>query len=368
MQRHSMSDGSLAQRVTRALAVGFSLTALGLNACLLLLPRARGPQPEPTESAHRRSTSHVHAPSLPPQIAMQLSTARASGDGAALNSLFELESHGSQAVASAALDGIAQIGGERARYFLVQRLGEAPDAELSNISQALAQLSDPLAREALRAATHSARASVRGAAFEALSTLDTDDVRDFMLARLTPADAAASIAYFADCREPRALPALEQLARQAPAELRSSVLEALFAQGRIAEAATERLLRADAEVCDAVLDTRPLPAGMRGALRQASIARLRAGGITTGSVFDFLEQDLSSDAREALVEAAHEPASAERALSALSTRGDRASLDALDRLSHDSDRGLSARAQCALWSQPDSRTQRVASRVAQRGT
>ncbi len=368
MRSHALNDESLARRVTRALAVGFSVTALGLNAWLWCSPKPIPVPPELPASLHRRTTNRASAASLAPEVVARLNAARASSDGPALESLLDLATHGAPAVAAAALEGIAQIGGERARSFLVQRLHDAPDTDLSKLTEALAQLSDPLAREALRTAARSPRVVLRSAAFEALATLDTDDVRDFMLGQLSGPDADSSIGYFADCRDPRAVPALERIAREGATDQRRAVLGSLFAQGEVAEPATDRLLRADGEVCDAVLDTRPVPFAMRRAVRQASIARLRAGAITTGSVFDFLEQDLSNEARAALVEAAHDPGSAERALSALATRGDRASLDALNRLAHDSDRGLSARAACALQSQPDSRTQRLTTRVAQRGT
>ena len=367
MQHQPVSGAPLPRRIWRAVAIGFSVTALALNYWSLSGACASG------EAAKRASTNGIRAakrvtaaPSR--EVLSQVNALTDRGDGPALESLIDLAIHGSRSVASAALTGIAQIGGDRARSFLAQRFRDASDLELPSFAGALAQLGDAQSRELLRQAARSPRSSARAAALEALSTLDTIDVRDFMLNQLTTADPTVSVSYFSDCRDPRALPALERLAREAPLALRRSVVDALFAQGALAQPAITRLLRVDEQTSNVVLDTRPTPLGARLALRQASIERLRAGAITTGSVFDFLEQDLSDESREALLRAAREPASAERALSALATRGDRASRSALAKLGNDSDRGLAARAACALQSQLDSRTQQSPLRFAKRGT
>jgi hypothetical protein len=189
--------------------------------------------------------------------------------------------------------------------------------------------------------------------------MDVPEVRELMLTRLNEREPpAAVINYFANCQEPRALPALERLVRDAPTELRSAVIASLFAQGESATPVIARLVRGDDELSDALLGASPSTAQARRVLRQASVLRLRAGAITEGAVFDFLEQDLSSEAREALLVAARDPASAERALMALWNRGDRASQSALQRLANDSDRGLAARAACTLRAEPGSSVRR----------
>jgi len=115
-----------------------------------------------------------------------------------------------------------------------------------------------------------------------------------------------------------------------------------------------------------VLDVQPLGFEAHRALREASIARLRAGAVVSGRLFDFLSGDLTAASREALVLAAGDPACAESALRALTTRGDRESLTALGRLAQSDDALLAAEASCALASQPDSRSQRLLQREAQR--
>lgn len=327
--RQPVNDSSLARRIARALAVGFSVTALALNAWSLSLSDA------PRAPTAQRAPARAHG-MRPPEPA---ATAR-----------------------SAAVPSADRTTSEAANAVLLLRFQSAADDELSELAQELAKLADPRAHQALFVAARSARAPLRSAALEALAPLDDDDVRDFMLTQLVGPKAVLSVGYFADCLEPRAIPALERLARDLPTDQRRAAIDALAAQGDGAQPALERLLSADEEICDAVLDTRPLSVAMRRAVRRASIARVRAGAISTGSAFDFLEQDLARESRDTLVQAAHDPASVERALGALSARGDRSSLEALFRLSRDSDRGLAARAACTLSAAPDSRTQRFASR------
>jgi hypothetical protein len=145
------------------------------------------------------------------------------------------------------------------------------------------------------------------------------------------------------------------VARHGDADQRRVAIDALFAQGTSAEDTILRLARADDELCDALLDGQPRTPAARHALRRASIARLREGALSGGPVFQFLQRDLSGEAREALVQAAHDPGSRDSALSSLSARGDSGSLRALSTLSDDVERGLAERAACALLSQPDSR-------------
>ena len=317
-------------RVWRALAIGFSLTAVALNAFaqraphreVLELPSHSGPAPQAT----------ADEPALVPA---PLARADAAGTGVAGND--------SAAVA-----------------LLSSRFNDAPDADLAEIAGQLASRGGPAAHEVLLRAAGSTRPAKRAAALDALATLDTPDVQAFMLEQLNgPEPSLGVVSYFADCQEPRALLALERLARRAPPTLRSAVLASLFSQGPDAEATVVRLLQGDEDLALALLETQPTTAAIRRALRQASVSRLRAGAITGGRVFDFLERDLSAEAREALLQATRDPASAPRALAALASRGDRASLDALQRLANDSDRELAARATCQLRAQTQARGKRV---------
>jgi hypothetical protein len=189
-----------------------------------------------------------------------------------------------------------------------------------------------------------------------LSTLDTADVRDFMLQALAFVEPSAAAGYFLNCREPRALPALERLAKSGDSSQQRVAIDALLAQGVSAQPTLLRLLREDDELCDALLQGQPSTPLARQALRRASIERLRAGALTSGWVFEFLQRDLSGEAREALVEAARDPASRESALNALSVRGDSGSLRALSSLANDVEHSLAQPAACALLSQPDSRS------------
>jgi hypothetical protein len=341
-----------APHVWRALALIFSASALTLALCAKAA-ESRAPAPHGSAPA---------TPLQPPPSAAELAPRErvqargANLDGAALEALIATAEQGEPELLSATLEGIAQIGGDRARQFLVRRFSEATDAELPALASALASLGDAGARAALQSAARGARPARRGAAFEALATLDTADVREFMLQALAEVEPTAAINYFLDCREPRALPALERLARSGDALQTRAAVDALFAQGTGAEGAILRLLREDDELSDALLEGQQATSLAHQALRRASVERLRAGALTLGSVFEFLQRDLSSDAREALVQAARDPASSETALNALSARGDSGSLRALDALANDADQLLAQRAACALLSQPDSRS------------
>ena len=353
MPRQSMTaKGTIG--VWRALALGFSLSTVALQ-CWAMHRSSASPATPARHAGSRELAARRAAPTKEPRSVARVNALRETGDAAALAALIEIAQHGAEGVARAAIEGIAQIGGERARQFLARRFSDATDSELPRLANALAILGDAAAREVLRTAARSSRATSKAAAFEALNTLDTEDVRQFMLKALEDSEPLAAN-YFFDCREPRALPLLERLARSAPPPTRRTAVDALLAQGAAAEPAVERLLRDSEELSNALLESQPLPLAARPAARRSSVARLRAGALLSGSVFDFLERDLSDEAREALVQSAHDSASADRALSALSTRGDRASLDALHQLANDINRGLSERAACALTSNPDSRT------------
>ena len=280
----------------------------------------------------------------------------ANNDDAALDSLFAISEHAAPRVASAALQGIVQIGGQRARAHLAQRFADGADSELRELADALAQLGGSEARGILVQAARSTRIPAREAARAALASLDTADVRAFMLEELIGPDASQAAANFADCQDERAVPGLERLARSAGAELRRTAIAALFAQAGSARAAIERLLRDDDDVSNNVLESPAPTAALRQAQRAVSIQRLRAGAVTSGPVFDFLARDPTADALQALVQAAHDPASADSAISALSSRGDSASRAALSQLADDSDAGLASRAACALSTAPDSRS------------
>lgn len=337
--------------VWQALALAFSASALTLLLCAKPAQSSARPSPNAAPKAD--------APPPPsPQLALlsQVHALRDDGTGAALSSLIAIAQRAEPRLSHAAFEGIAQIGGDRAREFLVRRF-EAGDGEsLPALASALATLGDAAARAVLENAAQSSRPMARSAAFDALSTLDSADVREFMLRALSFVDPSPAAGYFSSCREPRALPALERLAQSGDAALRRLAIDALLAQGASAEPALLRLLRKDDELCDALLEGQPSTPFLRQALRRASIERLRAGALTSGPIFDFLQRDLSRDAREALVQAARDPGSRESALSALSARADNGSLRALSALAVDADQDLSARAACMLLSRPDSRS------------
>lgn len=337
--------------VWRLLALLSSVSALTLALC----PRAQAERPKPPHASAAEPLAPAAAASW---IAPRPQPSMAVNDdlAAALDALIATAQRDAPEARSAALQRIARIGGDRAREFLVRGFHAASDAVLPEFASALATLGDPQARAILRAAARSSRPGARSAAFEALSSLDSADVRDFMVEALDFVDPSPAAGYFSNCREPRALPGLERLARNGDDDQRRLAIAALFAQGASAEEVISRLLRADDELCDALLEGKPPTPAARRALRRASIARLREGALTSGPVFQFLERDLSNEARDALVQAARDSGSRDSALSALSARGDSGSLRALSALSNDGERGLSERAACALLSQPDSRS------------
>ena len=327
MRHPRMMRAARAFRVWRAVAFGFSLTAVALNAVAQRLTWGEVPEPPPHKGLAPQAKADEPAPDGPPRaLRSDAPSARVRDDQSAAAAL------------------------------LAARFKDAADADLAEIAEQLASLGGSRAREVLFRAARSIRPTLRVAALDALGTLDTADVHAFMLEQLNGAEPSLGVVnYFAGCQEPRALPALERLARSAPPTLRSAVLASLFNQGADAEPTVARLLQGDEALVQALLETEPTTAAIRRALRQASVWRLQGGAITGGRVFEFLERDLSAEAREALRQATRDPASAARALAALANRGDRASLRALQQLANDSDRELAARATCQLRSQTGAR-------------
>lgn len=368
----------------RAVALAGSATALGLAfGCLLASPRSPQKLERRAETAvsHERAKMEVETtsdPQAPPKRDAS-STALAElaqSDGArqlelisalaeakdepAVDALTALSERASPEVASAALHAIAVIGGERARLWLEQRLNLARESEQSRFAEALATLGGPEARATLLAAAKtSARGSTRRAALDALGTVDSEDVRAWMLHELAGPAPAAAVHYFADCVEPLALPALEALVRASDTELREQAALALVAQGEAAYPTLARLLRAEIETADAVLNAAKGVLSLRPTLRSASVARLREGALTTGAVFDYLAEDLSPAALQALIEAARDEGSASSAISAIARRGDPLSLRALGALSRDADPEVATQALCAQFRSPDSRARPV---------
>jgi HEAT repeat protein len=350
------ANGEFGLKLWRALALSSSALALALS----LHPKAAQPV-----AANSMSSAHtVGTPPAPLAIDSRSLSAvnalRESGDESALEALIGIQLHAAPDVASAALRGIAQIGGRRAREYLAQRLADANASELPDLAQALAEIGGPEAHEVLRRTAQSTRIPAQDAARAALTSLDTPDARDFMLEELSRPEPAQiqtqAVAYFVDCQDPRAAAALERLIRRASVDLRRIAIDALFAQGDSAQGAIQRLLGEGGELSNSVLESPAPTAALREAQRAASIARLRAGAVTSGPVFDFLAHDLSARARQALMQAAHDPACAESAIAALASRGDSPSLSALSELADDNEAGLASRAACALLSAPDSRS------------
>ncbi|MEO6599970.1 MAG: hypothetical protein ABIQ16_08880 [Polyangiaceae bacterium] len=366
MQPRLLNDKSARMRLWRGVALGLSTLAAGLSGYgTLTQHKAVAVESAPAEHAPRAEhpALAVPRPSLP-MSSEEVTQLAATRDPAALERLFVIAAQEQSGASSAAYDGIAHFGGDRALRFLNQRLNSAPDSELFNAASALTTRGGAQAHAALQAATHSRRVAVRDAAFAALVNVDTPDIRDFMLAALNDPEPTSALSYFLDCRDARALPALERLARSPVEELSRAALEALLAQGTRAEGAFTRLLQADTELTDALLATPPHTASALRSLRTATIARLHEGAVSGGPAFDFLERDLSAESREALIFAARDPASTDTACSALARRGDAASLAALSELANDSDPQLAARASCALASDPDSRSRVPLERVA----
>ncbi len=368
-----MRPGLLNESVTRtrfwrAIALGLSTLAIGLSGYRgLMRQTALGASAPAVERASRAALDPPSLPEPPTALSYQeVTQLAATRDPAVLARLFALAEQGQPQVSSAAYEGIGHFGGDRALRFLSQRLSSANDSDLSDVVNALTTMGGPEARALLRAATHSRRTAVRDAAFAALVNVDTADIRDFMLSALNETEPTAAVSYFLDCREPRALPALERLVRSSVQELSRVALDALLAQGLSAEGAVTRLLQGDTELADALLANPPHTPGALRSLRTAAIVRLHAGAISSGPVFDFLERDLSDDSRDALVFAARDPASADAACNALARRGDASSLTSLSQLANASDPDLAARASCALASDPDSRS-RVPLERAMRG-
>jgi hypothetical protein len=357
MQSVHLKPSPVTRTLWPALAITFSASALSLSLCAKPAESLK----RPPEAAAATELGRPIAPVR--ELRAAVSTLEASRDDAALEASIATVQRSDPQLRSTALQDIAQLGGTRARQFLIGRFTQATDAELPELATALAALGDSPARAVLQTAARGARPAARSAAFYALSTLDTADVREFMLQALGDAEPTAAADYFSNYREPRALPALERIARNGDSSQQRVAISALFAQGVGAETVVFRLLRENDELCDAVLEAQATTPVARRALRRVSIERLRAGALTTGRVFDFLQGDLSADAREALIEAARDPASSASALSALSARGDSASLRALSALSNDAERALAQQASCELLSQPDSRSRPFLQRV-----
>jgi hypothetical protein len=343
----------------RFAALASTVSAVALTARAVPHAKLAPPAPTPIMAA----ANPVVASAEPPPSLARVHALADTADDAALDSLIALAERDAPEIARAALDGIVQIGGKRAREYLASRFADSPSFDLSLLGQSLAELGGPEARAMLFEAARSTRLGAREAARDAIATFDTPDARSFMLEELREPSPLQALAYFADCQDARAVPLLEHIARDATEDLRRSAISALFAQGESAREAVERLLRVGDEVSNDVLETTAAIASLRQAQRAASIARLRAGAITTGAVFDFLARDPSPVARAALVESAHDRASADSAVAALAARGDSASLAALAQLAGDPDPELARRAACAIISAPDSRSPRLLLRL-----
>ena len=194
MQPQLKANGG-AVRVWQALALTFSASALTLSLCAK--PAQSGLQPLPTKAAK----TAVPPPAIAEAAALsRVDALRDDGGAAALESLIAIVQQAEPKLSKAALEGIAQIGGDRAREFLVRRFDTAGSAALPALASALATLGDPAGRAVLQSAAQSTRPAARSAAFSALSTLDSADVREFMLRALTFVDPAPAAAYFSDCR------------------------------------------------------------------------------------------------------------------------------------------------------------------------
>src|SRR5450432_56044 len=249
----------------------------GLSCAASLLAIALTLWPKPVTEARphavvppRVAQNEPAAPD-PPETLSSVHALAENGDQAALDSLIAISQRGTTQVASAALKGIVQIGGVRARAYLAQRFTDGRLSELSELALALAQLGGAEAHEILLQAARSARVSAKDAAREALASLDTPDARSFMLEELSGTDATQAALYFADCQDARAVPRLEGLARDSTADLRRSAIAALFAQGESAHAAIERLLQGDEEVSNDVLESPAPTADLRQAQRATCI-------------------------------------------------------------------------------------------------
>lgn len=333
MRTRILKDCSTSVRSWRSLALLLSALAVGLTGYGRLLP----PPMVARSAAH--GAAHAPDPLEPREMADVSDPPRA------------VSTEPEQASAeSTATDRMAAL------RLLSEKLERAPDSELNDATNALVELGGAQAFALLTAATRSHRRALRDAAFAALLSVDTIENRDFMRAALNGPEAASALNYFLDCRDAQALPALERLARSPLPELSRAALDALLAQGGGAESALIRLLQADTELMDALLASPPHTPNARRALRAAAVARVHDGAINGGPVFDFLEQDLSDESREALLFAAHDPASADAACNALSRRGDAASLASLSQLASDGDPRVAGAASCALASDPDSRS------------
>ena len=331
-----LNAGAQSVRLWRAVALGLSALAVALTAYAELVqhePAARSvPAAHASQPAQESPAADEPAPPVAP-AALETTTAPALTDRRA------------------------------ALRLLGERLEHAPDSDLLETANALIELGGPEAFALLSVTTRSSRSALRNAVFLALSNVDTAENRDFMRAALNGPDALAALSFFSDCRDPQALPTLERLAHSAVPELSQAALDALLAQGTPAEGALTRLLQADTELMDSLFSTPPHTPIARRALRAAAILRIHAGAINSGPVFEFLEQDLSADSREALLFAAHDPACAETACTTLARRGDAVSLASLAQLANDSDARLAGAASCALAADPDLRSRVPLERV-----
>ena len=358
MQPELLNESVARTRFWRAFALGLSSLAIGLSGYRMLLrPTAVVASAPAAEHASRAALDRPSLPGPPARVSYEeVTQLAATRDPAVLQRLFSIAEQGQPGLSSAAYEGIGHSGGDRALRFLSQRLRSADDNDLYDVANALTTIGGLEAHALLRGATRSRRTAVRDRAFAALVNVDTADIRDFMLSALNEAEPTAAVSYFMDCRDSRALPALERLAQSSDQDLSGRALDALLAQGSSAEGAVTRLLQGDTDLMDALLANPPHTLGALRSVRKATIFRLHEGAISSGPVFDFLERDLSAESRDALLFAAHDPASADAACNALARRGDAASLTALSQLTNDGDPTLAARASCALASDPDSRS------------
>ncbi|MFZ5896196.1 MAG: HEAT repeat domain-containing protein [Myxococcota bacterium] len=228
-------------------------------------------------------------------------------------------------------------------------LSQDPNA----ICRQLAQHGGEAGVSALVRATHAPRDSVREAAWSALSQLDDEPTRRFMLAELEGASVRRAVDYFKNCRDEHVIVALERVAARSAPELAGAAVEALLAQGAPAHASLLRLAASDSDAAESVFAQAGSVLTLRPSLRAACVTGLHLG---KGYCIGWLTGDRSAQARAALVSAASDPALRQAALAALNQRGDPASIAALAELGRGQDSAMACDARFTLLHDVDSRS------------
>jgi HEAT repeat protein len=255
-----------------------------------------------------------------------------SHDPSAMPELMRRVKEGTPAQRSAALAALGGVG-DGAAGVLGDILSTGSRDDVRVAANALAQMGDGPAHDALMAAASSGRPEVARAALQALNESDGDDVHDLMVKQLTSTDPQAvgtAASYFGSHHEEAALPTLHDLALHGGREANEAVAAIASVGGDAARTALAEIAGHPGTSQGTALQQLAAIPGTEEQTRALSLRLLHQGGQAASTAVDVLGSDTSAEGRDALVRVVHGGGNlATSAISALARRGDSESMRAI---------------------------------------